>query len=305
MRALLVILAVSLSAAAQVRMISSIPSPEQSVQDGAQMSPGAAELCEQQLEKDPNDLTARAKLIGYYFYQWMRAGEERSKAARRRHILWTIQHRPEHPLAALYESILDPKGTSLADPPAYQEARRLWLSHLETRSGDVAAAGNVGKYFQLNDRELAERGYKQALAIDPRNGEWQWRLGFLYGLAILGVDALAFNGQPASIDPLAQQSPFTAKARKELETSASPLLVAVAGNILARYGTMLAASEKSRIEHLEEAEKLYRRAQMLDPNNPSWKQMLQEAQALKIRMQVSDPPSDGRAARPRPPGKKP
>jgi tetratricopeptide (TPR) repeat protein len=267
--------------------------PEQWAQEGSQIAPGAARQLESLLESNPQDFYARGKLLGYYYYQWTTAGEGPARAARRRHILWLVKNHPEHPLATAYEAVIEPKGTSLADPEAYQELRRLWMSHMEARPADVQIAGSVGKYFQLSDRELAERGFLRALEIDPRNGEYQWRLGFFYGLAVLGVDALAFNGQPASIDPFAQDSPFTAKVRKELATSASPLLVAVAGNVIARYGTMLAASERTRLGHLEEAERLYRRAIQLDPNNPSWKQMLQETQALKVRMQVSnDPPED-------------
>lgn len=277
-------------ASAQVKIPAN---PEQWAQEGSQIAPGAARQLETQLDANPQDLYARGKLLGYYYYQWMTVGEGPARAARRKHILWLVKNHPEHPLATAYEAAIEPKGTSLADPEAYQELRRLWMSHMEARPTDIQIAGNVGKYFQLTDRDLAERGFLRALEIDPRNGEYQWRLGFFYGIALLGVDALAFNGQPASIDPFAQDSPFTVKARKELATSSSPMMLAVAGNVIARYGTMLAPSERARIEHLDEAERLYRRAIQLDPNNASWKQMLQETQALKVRMQVSnDPPED-------------
>ena len=46
---------------------------------------------------------------------------------------------------------------------------------------------------------------------------------------------------------------------RELETSSDPVMIAVAGNVLSQYGTMLAPSEKARVGHLVEAEKLFRR----------------------------------------------
>ena len=52
---------------AQTRPLA-ILSPEQLVQQGANLSRGAARQLEAQLEKNPEDLTARAKLLGYYWY---------------------------------------------------------------------------------------------------------------------------------------------------------------------------------------------------------------------------------------------
>src|SRR5262249_49034193 len=67
-----------------------ILSPETLAQQGASLSQAAAGELEAGLEKNPEDLAARAKLLGYYWYQWMRPGEAAAKAARRRHILWLI-----------------------------------------------------------------------------------------------------------------------------------------------------------------------------------------------------------------------
>ena len=51
-------------------------SPEQLVQQGAKLGTAAAQDLETQLEKNPEDLSARAKLLGFYYYQWMKPGEE-------------------------------------------------------------------------------------------------------------------------------------------------------------------------------------------------------------------------------------
>src|SRR5437899_13097760 len=100
-----VLLALPLLAGAQTRPVT-ILSPEQMVQQGANLSRGAAQELEAQLEKNPEDLTARAKLLGYYWYQWMQPGEAAAKAARPRHVLWLIQHHPESPVTGLEEAAI-------------------------------------------------------------------------------------------------------------------------------------------------------------------------------------------------------
>src|SRR5256885_16976573 len=132
-----VILALPLLAGAQTRPVT-VLSPEQMVQQGANLSRGAAQELEAQLEKNPEDLTARAKLLGYYWYQWMQPGEAAAKAARRRHILWLIEHHPDSPVVGIEEAVLSDAGNSLVDPEGYQQARQLWLSHMQSKKGNAA-----------------------------------------------------------------------------------------------------------------------------------------------------------------------
>src|SRR5882724_2512591 len=103
---------------AQTRPLA-ILSPEQLAQQGAKLSRAAAQELETQIEKNPEDLTARAKLLGYYWYQWMQPGEAATKAARRRHVLWLIEHHPESAVTGLAEATLDQGGNSLADEEGY------------------------------------------------------------------------------------------------------------------------------------------------------------------------------------------
>ncbi|MGH9722129.1 MAG: hypothetical protein ACRD8O_18120 [Bryobacteraceae bacterium] len=267
--------------AAQVR---AVQSPEQLAQQATTMSPEEAAKLETQIEKAPGDWTARAKLIGYYYYQWMPVGEQGAKAARRRHVFWMIQNQPELPLAGIQEAVIEPQGSALADLEGWQKARELWMTYLE--GGSAQTLGNLAKYFQLSDKELAEKALLRATALEPANGEWTWRLGFLYAIAIIGVDGVGLNGQPSSIDPFARESPFAIKARKELDTAQNAYLLAVAANVISRYGTMLAPSDRARMGHLEDAERLLQKAAALDPGNPSWKQMLSQMQAWKLQMRT-------------------
>src|SRR5437667_2113322 len=97
-----------------------ILSPDQLAQQGSSLSAAAAQELEAQLEKNPEDLAARAKLLGYYWYQWMRPGEVVAKAARRRHILWLIEHHPESPVIGLEEAALSESGNALVDTEGYR-----------------------------------------------------------------------------------------------------------------------------------------------------------------------------------------
>lgn len=258
--------------------------PQQSMEQGANITPDAARELESQLDKNPEDLVARAKLIGYYYYQWMKPGEAAARAARRKHILWLIEHHPDSPVLNLAEVSIEETGNSLADPDTYQQARKLWLSQMEAHKNNAALLGNLSKFFQMTDKPLAESALLQAKAIQPHNGEWDWRLGYLYGMAILGVDALGLNGQPTSVDEIAATSPFAAKSRKALAESKSATMLAVAASILWRYGTMLAPTEVGKLEWLDEAAKLARQAKSAEPDNASWGQFLQQIESYRVQV---------------------
>ncbi|MEO7652048.1 MAG: hypothetical protein ABIZ80_16415 [Bryobacteraceae bacterium] len=268
--------------AAQVNII--VQSPEQLAQQGATISAAVADQLEAQLAQQPFDMPARAKLLGYYYYQWMRPGEAAARAARRRHILWVIQNQPDSPLAGLMEAAIVPDGSSLADPEGFQQARQLWMLQMDAKKGNPQVLGNLAQFVMLTDKDLAESALKRAVEIDPRNAQWNWSLGYLYAMGTLGVDALGLNGQPTSVDPFARMGPFAVKARKALDASNNPLLLAVAASILSRYGTMLAPSEKAKMDYIEESIKLARKSQILEPNNPSWLNFLKQLEGWKRQL---------------------
>jgi hypothetical protein len=255
--------------------------PEQLMEQGSNLGPAAAQELEAQIEKNPEDLTARTKLIGYYYYQWMQPGEEAAKAARRKHILWLIEHHPDSPILNLAEVPIEEIGNSLADPEGYKQARQLWLSQMEARKTDAAMLGNLAKFFQMTDKYLAESALLQAKAVQPHNAQWDWQLGYLYGMGILGVDAMGLNGQPTSVDPIAATGPFAAKSRKALAESRSGTMLAVAAQILWRYGTMLAPTGIGKLDWLDESAKLIQQAKLAEPNNAAWTQLLSQIEASR------------------------
>jgi hypothetical protein len=260
-------------------------SAEQIMRQGAKVGAAQAQELEAELEANPEDLAARAKLLGYYYYQWMTPGEAAAKAARRRHILWLIEHHPESSVTGLSEATIDQDGTNMADEEGYRQARKLWLELVDSGKGSPAALGNLAKFFQITDKPLAERALLQARAAQPQNPEWDWRLGYLYGLGILGVDAMGLNGQPTSTDPLAQKGPFAAASRKAMAESNSGTMLYVAASILWRYGTILTPSVADKLDYLDQAIQIVERAKAVEPANLSWPQFLLQLQATKRQME--------------------
>src|SRR5260370_8786288 len=104
----------------------------------------------------------------------------------------------------------------------------------------------------MSDKPSAESALLQAKAMQPENGEWDWRLGYLYSMGILGVDALGVNGQPTSADPFAASGPFAAKARKALAGSTSGTMLAGAESMLWPHGTVLPRTERGKLQNVDD-----------------------------------------------------
>src|SRR5262245_8342265 len=85
-----------------------------SSQAARSMNAQQVEQLESGLRKNPDDLVAREKLISFY---------ERANSVdgRRPHILWLIEHHPDHELLGL---------SRVGDPQGYPTAKQLWMSHI-------------------------------------------------------------------------------------------------------------------------------------------------------------------------------
>jgi hypothetical protein len=66
-------------------------------------------------------------------------------------------------------------------------------------------------------------------------------------------------------------------------------MLAVAASMLWRYGTMLAPTERGKMEYVEDAIKLVQKARLVEPANPSWPQFLAQLQAFKVQVQSPAP----------------
>ncbi len=149
---------------------------------GRNMTPQQAEKLEAQVAADPDDLTARTRLLEYYMMRQYRSPDDR--AARERHVLWIIEHQPEAEVAGEPEGSLD----RILNPAAYGKASDLWRKQVKENPKNVTIISHAARFFTLHDRPTAESLYQQAIALEPDNPAWPQRLAHLYGLDSLHRD---------------------------------------------------------------------------------------------------------------------
>ena len=143
---------------------------------GRKLSSQDADDLEAKLKANPNDLSIRAILLGYYFGKDERPIIE----TRQNHILWVIENHPESELAGRPECEVN----QFLNQEHFSQAKKTWLNQLELHKNEVTVVGNAANFFFLADKELAESLLKQAEIMDPNNPEWPEQLGFLYSLEL-------------------------------------------------------------------------------------------------------------------------
>ncbi len=142
------------------------------------LSPDEVAALEQKVELDANDIASRVKLLGYYFLA--RSHSDAANSARRKHILWLIEH----------ASTLDISGSPyagvdhIADPEGYAQAKAAWLKQIEANPDDVRVLDNAAKFFTLSDRDRAIESLEKAHTLDQKNPEWLERLGHIHFLGM-------------------------------------------------------------------------------------------------------------------------
>jgi Flp pilus assembly protein TadD len=135
----------------------------------------AAEL-EAAVAKNPDDLSARTKLLGYYCTS--RHTSDDAKAANRKHVLWIIKNQPEAEIAGTPFCQID----ASSDPDGYHEAKQLWLAAMHAQPKNSTILGHAAQFVFLHDRALAEDLLKQVRQLEPKEPKWSDQLGHLYAM---------------------------------------------------------------------------------------------------------------------------
>lgn len=148
---------------------------------GGQMSSDEKALLEEQVAKNPNDIEARTKLLGYYFIKGRRDPD--AKSARQRHIEWLITNAPESEVLGLPYSQLD----KVLEPESYDRAKQAWLRAIQESPENLSVLGNASKFFLLNDREISEELLLKGQKLDAEDPEWPASLGQLYSLGLTSL----------------------------------------------------------------------------------------------------------------------
>ena len=160
---------------------------------GTSLSDKAVQQLEEGLKSNPNDITARTKLLGYYTRKY-------NSVAKLANILWFIENRPD-------ASVLESGFVSLdkiLEKAHYEEAKKAWLTVVEKNPSKVIILGNAANFLTLYDSELAEQTFKKAKALEPKNPKWASRLGHLYALGLSSLEGSA--RQKAAKKALAEYS---------------------------------------------------------------------------------------------------
>lgn len=144
---------------------------------GGNLTADQAAALERELQKNPDDLDIRCKVLAYYIFNTRRRSPE-GRAARAKHILWIIEHHPEARIARFPDASSD----AFRDRTNYGKAKELWLKQVEKNPTNPAILGNAGVFFLMRDRARAEELLSKAQDLEPENSEWAQHLGHLYSL---------------------------------------------------------------------------------------------------------------------------
>lgn len=130
---------------------------------------------EARIQEDPSDLATLTVVL--WVYLSARSHSEAIKTSQRWLVLWVIEVMPgarvagSHPIACLCQ-----------DADLLNQAKRLWLSHVEKNPRDARLIGNAAKFFSLVDELKSEELFRLCNVIEPENPEWSWHLGRCYAM---------------------------------------------------------------------------------------------------------------------------
>ena len=135
---------------------------------GIRLPAGEVAAVERQLEANPSDLTARAQLLGYYWYQRGPGGERHVE-----HLLWFIEHEPES------SALEGPPGSVIPamNPDGYVQVKEAWLRKIADEPRNAVLLKHAADFFSLSDRELSADLLTRAEAVEPSDPRWARELG--------------------------------------------------------------------------------------------------------------------------------
>lgn len=143
---------------------------DQEATRGRGLSAAEAAALEERLTENPQDLTARAQLVGYYH------GHRRASPRRHaEHVLWFIRNLPEAEVLGSEPARITP----MYHPDGYLEAKRAWGRRVREEPDNVAILRHAANFHDAIEASLAARLLGQAEALEPSNPEWARKLAGL------------------------------------------------------------------------------------------------------------------------------
>ena len=137
---------------------------------GRGLSATEAAALEERLAANPQDLTARAQLVGYYH------GNRRASPRRHaEHVLWFIRNLPEAEVLGSAPARITP----MFHPDGYLEAKRAWERLVRKEPDNVSILRHAANFHDAVEASLAAGLLAQAEALEPSNPEWARELAGL------------------------------------------------------------------------------------------------------------------------------
>lgn len=136
--------------------------------EGMEISQEAALVLEKKLSANPDDISSRAKLIGYYQFKREQRGSFLN------HIQWLVEHAPQSPLARSPFIQLSP------EEPEYKKLAGAWDVAVQKNGKNDEVLGNAGIFFCHSESLKAEKLLQEAQKLKPAASEWHDSLADVY-----------------------------------------------------------------------------------------------------------------------------
>jgi tetratricopeptide (TPR) repeat protein len=153
---------------------------------GRDISAEEAKALEADVERRPDDLWARAVLIGYYSRKY---GDNEAAASVARHALWIFSNAPESIYAGMPDIRLQPVLFSSKKTP-FSEAASIWKEHVQKNPENTKILGNAAAFFMISDQQFTRQCLEKCAALEPNNREWQERLAQVYSMQNMVAEML-------------------------------------------------------------------------------------------------------------------
>ncbi len=137
---------------------------------GAGLTAAGAAALEERLTANPEDVVARARLLGYTSRL---ARQRRPGHGHTEHLLWFIRNRPEDDLLEGGAAQVLP----LFDPDGYAAVKRAWLRLVEEEPDNAVFVRRTCVFLRSPDARLAETLLERGEALEPSNPWWARQLG--------------------------------------------------------------------------------------------------------------------------------
>ncbi len=212
---------------------------------------------EAQLQSNPEDLTARSKLLS--FYTQVRDSQNYS-----RHLLWVVEHHPEAQMLDWAMNVA-PAAALLRQGGDYDSAKALWEQNLINNGSSPEVVYHAALFFRNSDLQQSAQLLGQARGLMPSNPK------YLDAQARIYVDTYLDGSKRLDV-PANQSGDAEGILQAQLQGSTDAALLSRIGSMLVSLGR-----EQSNERYRRTGMQLLEQAVVTDPSNPRWKEALASA----------------------------